>query len=486
MSAVSPVPFIGGASLSRSRNFDAQRCINLIPQASGSGQSKSVAMLLGSPGLRLLATLAGGLYGVRGAIRFTAQLAFVVVGANVYALTSAFASTLIGTIVPRYTPVSMASNGVSIMMVCGSEGYVITPNALMPGLSTIAPITDPAFTGADRVDFIDNYFVINKSGTEQFQITGLLTTNFAALDFASAEGAPDLLISLIVNQREIWLPGETSTEIFFNSGNNDFPFERIQGAFIEQGCAAKNSVAKADGSVFLLSADEHGQGIAVRSQGYSFTPISKPEQVFAWAQYPTIADAIGFTYQQEGQTFYMLHFPTGNETWAYGLSSELWHQRAWRNPLNASLNRHRSNCMMAFAGEIVVGDWENGNLYALDLDVYDDNGAILPAIRQAPHFASETNTNYIFDRFWIDLEAGVGLPSGQGSDPVIMIEWSDDGGHSFPMQRMVPIGKVGEYGRRAIVKRSGRSRDRVWRATITDPVKRVLIGAGATVRQCSS
>lgn len=476
-----PVPFVGGTYPSRSRNFDCARTINLLPEASGSGQSKTIAMLLGTPGLTLFSSV--GAMGVRGLIRFNAMQAFAVVAGNVYSLDVNGTATLVGTIINRLTPVSMASNGDTIMLVTGAEGYVITPNP-QPLLITVTQITDPAFSGADKVDFVDEYFAFNKPGTGEFQITGLLANTIDPLDFATAEGSPDLLISLIVNQREIWLFGTGSTEIFFDSGNADFPFERIQGAFIEQGCAAKNTPCKFDGSVAWLTANDRGQGMLVKSVGYQPQRISTHAEEYAWAQYSRIDDAVAYTYQQEGHNFYVITFPTGNATWVYDANTQLWHERAWRNPADASLNRHRSNCQMAFANKIIVGDWENGNLYSLDLNVYTDNGAILPAIRQAPHFATADNTWQIFDRFWLDMETGVG--SDQGSNPMVMIAWSDDGGHTFPNEVMVSAGPVGKYRARAVVRRAGKSRDRVWRVTITDPIKRVLIGAGATVRACAA
>lgn len=476
-------PFIGASYLSRSRNFDAQRCVNLFPQPSESGTSKAIAMLLGTPGLTLFSTLAGG--GVRGCIRFTKAQSFVVVGGNVYSVDTTGAGTLIGTIVNRTTPVSMASNGTTIMLVTGPEGYVITPN-VVPALSTLVQITNPAFLGADTVDYINGYFAFNQPGTGRFQITGLFANTVDPLDFATAEGSPDLLLSLLVNHLEIWLFGENSTEIFFDSGNALFPFERIQGAFIEMGCAAAHSPAKLDSTIFWLSADERGQGMVVKAVGYQPQRVSTHAVEYAIAQYPRIDDAIGYTYQQEGSSFYVLIFPAGNATWTYDANTQLWHERAWRNPVDGSLNRHRSNCQMAFAGKIIVGDWEKGNLYSLNLDAYDDNGDILPAIRQTAHLASPDDTYQFFHRLWIDMETGVGLNTGQGSDPQVMLEWSDDGGHTFPNQMWASAGKIGEFRRRVNFRRLGKSRDRVWRVTITDPVKRVFIGADVIADQASA
>lgn len=477
---MNPLLLVGPSYTARSVNFDASRCVNFYPEASESGQSKAIAMLVGCPGLVRFATLAGG--GVRGCIRFSANVSVVVIGANVYTVTPGGVGTIIGACDFATTPVSMASNGTVIMLVTGPNGYTVNPAG-----GTVVQITDPNFQGADRVDFIDGYFVFNKPNTQQFQITQLYTTNIDPLDFASAEGAPDLLVSLICDHREIWLFGETTTEVFFNSGNPDFPFERIQGAFIQQGCAAKNSPARFAGGVAWVTQNEQGQGMVVRSAGYQPQRISTHAVELAIAGYSTIADAVGFVYQQEGHEFYMLTFPTGNATWVYDAVTQLWHERVWRKPGDGSLNRHRAQCVMAFAGRIVVGDWENPYLYSWDLNTYTDDGGILPAIRQVPHAASSNNVWQFFHKLWIDMETGIGLNGvGQGSDPQVALCWSDDGGHAFGTEVWAPAGKIGERKRRVNFRRLGKSRDRVFRVTITDPVKRVIIGAGCEMTEGTS
>lgn len=475
-----PLKFVGPAYLSRSRNFEASRCINLYPEASGSGTSKSIAMLIGSPGMKPYVTLGGG--GVRGAIRFSATQAIVVAGPNVYSVTNGGIATLIGNIVNRLTPVSMASNGSVIMLVTGPEGYVITPVS-----SSVVQIVNPAFLGADRVDYIDGYFVFNQPGTGKFQITGLFTTTIDPLDYATAEGSPDLLISLLVDHREIWLFGESSTEVFFNSGNADFPFQRIQGAFIQQGIAAKFSAQRFADSVVWLTMNDEGQGLVVKTRGYTPERISNHALEFAIQNYPRIDDAIGFSYQQEGHQFYVLTFPSGNATWVYDNATELWHERVWRNPLDASHNRIRAQCCIPFAGKIIIGDWEVGKLYQWDLDTYTDDGNIFPAIRQVPHVATDDNTLFFFHKLWIDMQTGVGLTVGQGSDPVVMLEWSDDGGYDFGTNQVsASLGKVGDRRARVNFRRLGKSRDRVFRVTVTDPVKRIFIGAGVETSKGTS
>jgi hypothetical protein len=472
-------PFVGASYSARVKNLDAQQCINLYPEMGGPN-SKTVAALIGTPGLVLWSTLTGG--GVRGLLRFSESVSVVVVGANVYTVTDAGVSTLRGTIDTATTPVCMASNGQVLMIVTGPNGY-----ALNPTTGSLTQISNPAFTGADRVDFIDGYFVFNKPGTGQFQITNLYSTDIDDLDFATAEGSPDLLVSLIVDHREVWLFGENSTEVYFNSGNADFPFERIQGAFIEQGCAAKNSVAKMDNRVFWLSADDRGRGMVMSATGYQPQRVSDHALEYAIGQMTTVDDAVAYTYQQEGHSFYVLNFPTANQTWAYDAATNMWHQRAWRNPSDASINRHRANCQMAFINENIVGDWQTGNLYKLDLDAYTDNEDLIPRIRTCPHLSDPDYRWQVFDELRIDMRTGVGLNgTAQGSDPKIMLQWSTDGGYSWSNELWAPMGKVGERRVRAVWRRLGRSRDRVFKVIITDPVAVAFVGATVRMRTGAS
>jgi hypothetical protein len=467
-------PFVGPSYSARTKNLDAQQCINLYPELGGP-TSKTVAVLIGTPGLALWLALSGG--AIRGVLRFDPTTSIVVCGPNVFTVSSAGVSTILGTIDLSDNPVSMASNGTDVMIVTGPLGFVLNPIA-----GTLTPITDPDFVGADKVDFVDGYFVFNQPGTGKFQITSLYGTGVDPLDFATAEGAPDILVSLIVDHRELWLFGETTTEVYFNSGNPDFPFERIQGAFIEQGCAAKNSVAKADNSVFWLTADDRGRGMVMRAVGYQPQRVSDHALEYAIGQYPTVSDAVAYTYQQEGHTFYVLNFPSANATWVFDAATNMWHQRAWRNPVNGSFNRHRANCQMAFINENIVGDWENGNLYRLDMDVFTDNGALIPRVRACPHLSDQDYRWQVFDSLQIDMQTGVGLTTGQGSDPQAMLQWSTDGGYSWSNERWAPIGKVGERRTRVKWRRLGRSRDRVFKVTITDPVRVAIVGASVVVR----
>lgn len=476
---MSAFPFLGGSFAGRSLSFDAQRSINCYLEPSESGTSRSPAVMYGTPGLAAWTTLDGGR--IRGCLRFNDTTAIVVAGTKVWKVAPDTTAVLMGVVDDDSPSVSMASNGTVVMMVDGPNGYIITPAA-----NTVTGIANDSFQGADRVDFVDGYFVFNKPDTGQFQITGLYSADIDGLDYATAEGGPDNIVSVIVDHREVWLLGQNTTEVWYNVGDADFPFQRIQGAFLEVGCAAAMSVAKMDNSVFWLAIDDRGFGTVQRAVGYAPQRVSNHAFEVACARYMkagTIADATAYTYAQEGHSFYVLSFPSANATWVFDASTNLWHERAYRDPLTGQLGRHRSNCQMLFAGKTIVGDYATGKLYVMDLDLFTDDGDPLPSIRICPHITNDTKRT-LFMALELTMQTGVGLPSGQGSDPQAMLRWSDDGGYNWSNERWAPIGKIGATKSRVRWTRLGQSRDRLFMVTITDPVRRVITGANLETAAC--
>ncbi len=470
------IPFVGAAYQARSSNIAADVCINYYPELSATPDAKTPIALMGCPGKRLLLTLPG-FGGVRAVYTPTIGDMLAVQGSKLYRVTSGWVAREIGTLNTMSGIVKIKDNGVSAVIGDGLYGYTLDL-----ATDAFALITDPDFYGSDCVEYLDNYFIFNRPGTQQFYISGIGDTTFDALDFASAEGAPDDIVTILVDHRDAWMFGSDSTEVFRNSGNADFPIERLDGSFIEHGCAAKHSPAKMDNTVYWLGRDERGSGVIWKAQGYTPIRVSTHAIEFAIQGYEVISDAFATTYQQEGHSFYCLTFPTADKTLVYDASTNMWHERAWRDPATGALGRDRTSCHTYFGGEHVVGDWENGKVYALDLEYYSDDGDPMPAIRATGHITNADDLRMVFDEIQIQMETGVGLQTGQGSDPVGILDWSDDGGHTWSNGHTISIGRVGIYSGRARLTRMGMSRDRVYRWTITDPVKRVIMGAHAKIR----
>jgi hypothetical protein len=468
-------PILGSSYVARSINAADNRMVNLFPEVIPEG-GKEAGFLSRCPGLKYLQTVGTG--PVRGlwAHQTNGSDFYVASGQEFYKLSGLTATpTLLGTI-SGTGPVSIADNGTQLFIACNPDSYIYNET-----LNTFAQITDIDFPGAVTVGYLDGYFVFNEPDSQKFWVTQLFEgTQVDPLDFASSEGSPDGLVGIIVDHREVWLFGTDSVEVWYDAGLADFPLARIQGAFNEIGCVAAFSIAKLDNGLFWLGTDARGQGIVYRANGYTGQRISTHAIEYAIAQYGNISDAVAYTYQQEGHAFYVLTFPSGNATWVYDVATQAWHERAgWDN---GEFTRHRSNCQCNFGGNIIVGDYENGNIYTFDLDVYADNSDIQKWLRSWRAIPTGQNTlkRSSQHNLQLDCEAGVGINSGQGEDPQVMLRWSDDGGHTWSNEYWQSIGKIGQYFKRCIWRRLGMTlklRDRVYEVSGTDPVKIAILGA---------
>ncbi len=468
-------PFLGSSYVARSVNAADNRCVNLFPEAIPEG-GKEAGFFSRAPGLRLLMSVGTG--PIRGlwSRKNDGGSFYVISGNEFYKLTSLTGTAeKIGDVIGS-GPVSIADNGIQLFIACNGPSYIYNTTT-----DAFGPITDLDFPGAVTVQHIDSYFVFNEPNSQKMWVTDMLDgLSIDPLDFASAEGSPDGVTAIAVDHRELWVFGTDTIEVWYNAALPSFPFARIQGAFSEIGCVAPYSIAKLDNALFWLGGDPRGVGIVYKNVGYTGVRISTHAIEYAIQSYPNIADAIAYTYQQEGHAFYVLIFPDANTTWVFDVSTGVWHERA--GFVDGSFTRHRSNCQCEFDSTTVVGDFENGNLYAFDLDVPADNGAEqkwLRSWRAIP--AGKNNLKRTAQHsLQLDAEAGVGLNEGQGSDPQVMLRWSDDGGHTWSSEHWKSMGKIGQYGYRTIWRRLGMTeklRDRIYEVSGTDPVKIALMGA---------
>ena len=386
----------------------------------------------------------------------------------------------------------------------------------MYGLNfSVLPNNDGAFTGANSVDIVDNYFVYNNPGTQQWGSSDLLSTISSSTSYAFKDGAPDKLVALIVDHREVYLMGEASSEVWTDVGAVPFPFQRIPGTSTQQGIVAQFSLVRLGNSFAYVSRNNRGQGQIMQMEGYIPKRIST-HAVEATLTNQYISDAISWTYQLEGHEIYVTTFPTLNLTWAYDTTTEMWHKWLYTAD-DGSYQRHRGNCSAVFQGLVMVGDYENGKIYSLDKQNYTDNGQNIRRLRRAHHLVSDFQRQY-FDELQIQFQPGVGTtglstPNGDifvgdtyiiypnasfligpfqsfviGQQinlannvtttlPQAMLRWSNDGGSTWSKEYWVSIGQLGKYRNRAIWRRLGTARDRIFEVAITDPVNAVIISA---------
>ena len=484
------IPFIGGWGSSRSPNADAQRTVNMYAEIDMGGKnadylpdSPYLAALYPTPGMKAFADL-GATTPVTALHEFNG-MCFAVSGNKLYQILQNGTTILKGsfaTSVGNSARFSVAHNDHELILTNGQAGYIYHPAMASwvtgggPQVESFARITTAGYNAGPISDYTDGFFLTNIANTSQWQISGLqdgFTWN--PVNYTSAEGAPDNLVRLIVNHREIWAFGDQSTEVYYNSGGNYFPFDRIQGAFIETGCAAPWSAAKMDNSVFWLGKDQRGQGLVFRANGYVPQVISTRALEARIATYDTISDAFAFTLQMMGHQFYALIFPAANESWLFDASTSLWSQWEYFDPISGP-GRHRANCACFCFGKQLVGDYQSGKIFELDAGTYTDAGQPIRRIRAGRHMHNERK-RLLHRAFEVDFEFGVGTSTGQGVDPQAMMRYSDDGGHTWSSERWASLGKIGQYKARARWRCLGYSRDRVYEVTVTDPVNVVIVGA---------
>lgn len=463
------IPFVGPEYRSRSVNQSAQRLVNWYLERSERGGRTQFA-LYPTPGLRLLATVGDG--PIR-AIDTFGDAVYVVSGSELYRVSANWTATKLGDLKTSSGPVGMAYNALQVLLVDGETGYVLTISD-----NSFAEITDEDFPdGVTWARYLDGYFVVGGDGSGRFYISDILNgSSWVGTEFASAEGDPDPCVMSIVDHRELWLIGTQTIEIWVNTGNPDFPIERQGNAFIEKGTPAAASVVKLDNSIFWLGQDEGGEGVVWRADAYNPVRVSTHGIEYLIGQCTRVDDAVAYAYTQEGHAFYVLTFPTDDLTIVYDVASGEWHERAWFDVVRGIYRRHRAQCHTVLGRTHVVGDWQNGKIYALDLDTFTDDGVPIRRLRSTIGDDNEMR-NIVYHQLQIDIESGVGLVTGQGSDPLMMLRWSNDGGHTWSNTHTASMGKIGEYGRRCLWNRLGMGRQRVWEISITDPVKAVIMGA---------
>lgn len=472
------IPLIGGSYVARSVIANAQRCVNYFPETNTKDAMTPVTHYQ-RPGFLPLVTAPVPALG-RGVFRASNGAGYCVIGVNVYSISPMWQLTLLGQVSPnRSNPCRMTDNGMDAILVDGSTtGWTINLAS-----NAFAPIVDTSglFTGASFVDVIDGFMIWNVITSIRNFASTLDNTTFPTdpLYIAGKNDYPDALQALIVNRHEILLIGAVKSEIWYDAGNTGFPFAELPGAYIEHGTCAPYSVAAQDIAVYWLGQNLQGSGQVFRQRGYETKRISNFALEYAIRQMKaagTINDATAYTYQQDGHVFYMLNFPSGNQTWGYDEATEEWHQRCWTDA-NGQLNRDRAMGHAFLNDKNVVMDWQNGTLYALDLNTYVDTVAGVAGpisfIRSFPHWMAgmdpakqqavrSNNKRVVHNVFQADLECGTDPTAPDGTPAVVGLRWSDDRGRTWGNTVLQSAGSQGQFLTSPQWRLLGLARDRVY------------------------
>lgn len=371
-----------------------------------------------------------------------------------------------GTIGTSSGRVDICDDGTRVVVVDGSEIYTYDTSTPSTPIAAVADVDRPL--SPNTCCFQGGRILTDENGTGQFKGSDILApTSWNSLSFATAESKPDPLVRIVEYLGTVVLFGTYSTEFWQNVGGSGFPYARILSPTMEYGLAARWSVARFMGSYGFLAQNREGQVIVAMLEGYGAKRISNFELENEINKYQSKADASGYGYMLGGHPMYQLNFSNEGKSWLYDGSTDYWSE------LKTGNKRHRGELAVDFLNQTIVADYENGKLYRLDHEVFSDNGEEIITQLTGNHIVLDGMT---FSVDWLEVqgETGVGLSTGNGSDPQIALQLSKDGGHSFNTEQFRSWGKSGEYNKRAVWRSQGIGTDIVPRLTISSPVKKVF------------
>jgi len=478
--AVIPINLAIQSYKSRSSLASSERLVNMYAEPLPQESTISRMALFPTPGLTVWKELQqfNPMFG----LKVMGDFLYAVCGVTVYKINFAGDAIVVGEMPVRPDRVMMVENGIQLTILTSSgRSYYYDSVA-----NTFSEITSLNYELSTAVTNLDNYTIFAKRDSQKFFISNnRQTETYDALDFASAEAESDNLVAILNFNRQLILMGSISTEFWQNTGNGNFPFQRIDGALIKMGTAAKfTAISDVTGSYWLGN-----DRVIYRLTGYSPSRISTFGLEAEIDKYVVINDAFAFIYTQEGHRFYCITFPTEKKTWVYDITlkimtgQDFWHERESINVDTNQISRWLPNCHESFNGLELVGDYNTGIIYKLDLENYTENGTRI--FRKVISTTQSDNYNRdVVNSLVVLMDTGVGIDgNGQGINPEIMMRTSKDGGKTWSTELTQPIGPIGEYLTEVIFNQVDWGRSLIIELRLSDPVKFNILGVYLRVTQ---
>jgi len=465
------IPFNGPAFESSSAFMSYQICRNfyLRPWPEG-GENKWA--LFGTPGtVEWADTLIPA--EVRGALVY-GELLYVVVGTQLLSYNTSTVKTVLGTLNTSSGPVGMATNGLDLAIVDGSEGWVWDYTA-----TTFAQIVDADFPACKDIIQMDGYYLVAKVGTGQIWRSDYNTgVDWGGLAFSTAGADPDNIIALSASNRDIFTIGEETTEIWVNTGQDTFNFTSVTGATIQKGGTSAFARTYINNATYWVARDKHGQGQLIECIGRVPKVVSTSAITNVIQGWGNLADLQMWAYEQLDHNFVIITSPSAEETLVYDSTTKQWHSRSSKR--FGANNRWKTNCHAFFGNKHLVGDYYNGKIYELSPDIYDEDGEEILSVRRTSVYR-KTQNRATLNEVQVVAETGVGLITGdpQDIDPHMNLRYSKDGGRTWRSNNDLRLGKIGETEVRSRATQFGQGRNWVLELRISARVKRVILGAVA-------
>lgn len=464
------LPLFGPDSADDSPDVNSQLTQNMWPKMRVIG-SRNVIAMYGVPGLTQIAEASsGGATRGRG-VRFNGY-AYLVIKNKLVQIDSNNNVTNVGTLNSSVGRIEMVEGRAYLMIVDGTDGYAYDGTTF----TDIRPGDADFPANPSHVAYLGGYFIVNKGDSDEFYIsTNEDPTAWAALDFESAAEKPDNAFGLETTSKDLYIFGNESIQVYYNSGDPLFPFTLYQGAVLNYGVDAPHSIVESSAGVFFLATAREGGIAVVHLNGFQGIVISN-SIADDLKDFATTEDAYGYVYRFSDKTYYQLTFPTEQRTFEYIVEDQFWVERK-----SDGLTHHLSSGHVFFNNLNIIGDQSTGEIYKIDGTVYTEDGLPIQRIRRTQNINKGWN-GLIFHEVVLVIEAGVGTVSGSGYDPEVAMRYSDDGGHNWSSWLNAPMGKLGETKNGCVWTKLGLSDNgRVFEFKVTDPVKTVFVDAFARI-----
>jgi hypothetical protein len=364
--------FIGATDQLTARTVNAERTINWYPEIA-TGTPKAKVWLAPTPGLDPFVVLGAGpvraLYAEEGRC-------FAVGGSHFFEILASQMFVYRGSVGMDARPATIVSNGSDghqLFIVSNGDGVIFNLDS-----NLFTPITAPDFPRPCSMGaFVDGYFLALQANSDRFQISALEDgLTWDALEVAQVSQTTGIVRALVPVHREVWLLGTSMTTVWADIGDPDFPFAPIPGAFIEQGIAGLDAWTQTDNALFWIGQNADGGRVCYRAQGYTPQRVSTHAVEQAWHALPTVADAIGWSYQDRGHAFACWYLPHAETTWVYDTATQAWHERALWDPTLLEWTPHLARCHAFAFDRHLVGDRSSPAVYMLDAATYTDGRII--------------------------------------------------------------------------------------------------------------
>lgn len=467
--------FIGGSGTTQSLTADGERTVNLYQERMDGEAAANRAALFPAPGFRNWSTVADT--GGRGSIVAAGRL-FVVMGAALYEFDSNGTATNRGAVAVDANPAQLVYNG----LVGGQLGIASGGNAYCFVLAT--NVLTQVLTGdCTMIAFAAGFGLAFNILTGHVRLSALndFTTWPPATFFQRSLFGDPYQTMFVDTNNLVWMIGTDTFEVRYNSGTGTQPFIPLSGLVGRYGIAAPFAFGLSGLGNFWLARNPEGVGQFVMTKGASPTAISSYAFDTALAKYlrtSRIDNAEVVTYQQGGHTFANVTLPSPNATWSVDVETQSWTERGTWNSVRGDFDAWPVRTHVQAFGKHLIGDRTTGKISEMDTAYSTEIDGVtgIKRLRRAPALINE-HKRIPIDRFEILLDVGLGLASGQGSDPLVMMRFSPDAGRTWGNERIGSSGRMGAYGKRVYWTRFGASSAPTFEVSSTDPVPFRLVNA---------